>query len=352
MKRRGPRAFTLIELLAAVGITALLAGIIIAIVSNVSSLWSRSSGRLSAEAQARYVLDQLSLDLSSALFRDDGNVWLAATIPANTNNTLGLWNTSNPATTSGNLKPVNTAGVGAGSLQAIATGNLADNSLTSPRFGVAGVWLRFFTAKRGSNTTAITTSAPVAVGYQIVRRATSTAPRATDVRYLLHRVEVRPTAASATRQGTLESGYNITSAAYAPVRNTAQTGDPAEIRFPTINSVVAENVIDFGVRFHVRDATSPTGLRLVFPTTNSTSSYQAKTPSSVAGATDAFPDVVDVMVRILTDDGARLIARYEGSPAMPAAPPTGRTAQQYWWDLVLANSQVFTRRIVVNAKSL
>jgi hypothetical protein len=282
----------------------------------------------------------VAVDLQSALFRDDGNPWLAATISGNINNT-GLWNTT--GTTAAGLKPSNSAG----SLQGIAVGNLTD-----ARFGIAGTWLRFFTVKRGANSSLATASAPVAVAYQIVRRATSgNEARSTDRRYLLHRSEVRPTNASSARTGTLESGFDITAAVYVPTRNTAQPNDPAEIRYPTINSVVGENVIDFGVRFYVRDASTATGLRLVFPATNTTLNYAAKSPSSVASATDPFPDVIDVMVRVLTDEGARVIAGYETSPQRITV-PQGVTAQAYWWQLALANSQVFTRRIIVNAKPL
>ncbi len=92
----------------------------------------------------------------------------------------------------------------------------------------------------------------------------------------------------------------------------------------------------------------------MFPLTNTTTTYLAKTPSTVAAATDAFPDVVDVMVRILDDEGARLIAGYEAAPpsiTLPVTtPPT--TAAQYWWQIALAHSQVFTRRIVIIAQPL
>ena len=356
------RAFTILELLVAAAVTALLAGFVATIVTNVAGLWSRASGRLSTEAQARFVLDQLALDLSSARFQDDGNVWLAASILPNTNNATGLWLTIGTAS---NQKPPNTTtGTGA-SLQNIVTGSLGDNSATSPRFGVAGTWLRFFTTKRGSNTVngtsnvtdSTTVSAPVAVGYQIIRRRTSTSPLSSDIRYLLHRAEVRPAKGSTTTTavGTLETGYNFSPpTAYAPATNTVVAGDPGEIKFPTLNSVVAENVIDFGVRCYVRDATRSTGLRAVFPLSNTAATFLARTPSTVAGATNAFPDVVDVMVRILTDEGARLIAAYEANPPSPAATalPTGVNPQQYWWQLALANSQVFTRRIVIHAQPL
>ncbi len=334
------RGFTLIEVLVAVGITAVIATFMVSIATNVFGFWGRTSGRLSAEAQARFVLDQVTLDLQSALYRDDGAAWLAATILANTNNT-GLWNTT--AATPAALKPVNSAG----SLQGTAVGDL-----TQARFGQAGTWLRFFTVKRGSNAALATASAPVAVGYQIVRRANSgNEARSTDRRYFLHRSEVRPTNASTTRRGTLETGFDILATAYAPTSNTAQVNDPAEIRYPTINSVIGENVVDFGVRFYVRDTSTTDGLRRVFPATNTTLSYAARSPSSLPDATDPMPDVADVMVRVLTDEGARVLAGYEASPQKITA-PQGVTVQAYWWQLAIANSQVFTRRIVLNGKPL
>lgn len=349
--RRGPgdagraqpvAGFTLIEIIAAVGITALLAAFIVGVVTNISGFWARNSGRLSAESQARFVLDQLSVDLQGALYRDDGNTWLAATIPANTNNTLGLWN--NTGTTGNTIKPSNNAG----SLQGTATGNLSD-----ARFGIAGTWLRFFTTKRGSNVVnnaSTTASAPVAVSYQIVRRAAGTAPTNTDRRYLFHRVEVTP-------GNTMAAGFDITAAAYAPTSASPAPafGTAREIRIPSLSSVVAENVIDFGLRMYVYapNAEGVVELQQIFPTTNSDLSHDAVLPPGAANAagdyTDCFPDVVDVVVRVLTSDGARTLGKYEtGALAAPA----GRTTQQYWWDLAIANSRVFTRRIVLKGKAL
>ena len=344
LPRRSRGGFTLVELLVATAITAVLAGVMVAIVANVSGFWGRTSGRLSAESQARFILDQLALDLQAALYRDDGGVWLAATIPANTGNT-GLWNTTGAVTNA--LKPANNAG----SLQGIATG-----AIDQARFGIAGTWLRFFTTKRGANTAShpATFSAPVAVGYQIVRRSITGADnrQPVDRRYLLHRAETRParTSATSTRNGTLETGFDLAVAAYAPTSGSGvQAGDPAEVRYPTLNSVIGENVIDFGVRLYVRDATSAEGLRRVFPAANTTTTYLARTPPALPGAADPFPEVADVMVRVLTDAGAALIASYE---AGRLTAPQGVTAQAYWWQLALANSQVLSRRIVINGGTL
>src|SRR5687767_7060627 len=116
-------AFTLIELLVAAGITALLAGFIAVIVSNVSVVWTRSGNRLGTDAQARIVLDQLQLDLQGALYRDDGNVWFAADVLNNTGNST-LWQ---PAQR--NPKPPTNL-----SLQ------MTQPNIANARFGVAGVW--------------------------------------------------------------------------------------------------------------------------------------------------------------------------------------------------------------------
>lgn len=353
LRRRG---FTLVELLVAAGITALLAGFLAVVVGDVAGYWTRTSGRLTTEAQARIVLDQLTLDLQSAQFADNGNTWLAATVQ-NATGTIPGWSPTGQNPT--RAKPSTPAVL---SLSMVAP-NLADDA---NRFGVAGTWLRFFTTARGTNQApfAANASAPVAVSYQIVRRVASTSINAAaKSRYLLHRSTVRP-AANGTSIGTLEAGFNITAAPYttAGTGNTGATGDPRTVRAPTLDSVIADNVIDFGVRFYVRDPAAPTGLRLVFPANNngdlinSTLPYLANVPSGGNGTgsfANRMPDVVDVSVRILTDQGADLINGYEAitqrvfAPTAPAVTP-----QQYWWNLALANSRVFTRRIVLRAEPL
>ena len=349
------RAFTLLELLVAAVITAVLAGFIVVIVSNVSGFWTRTAGKLSTEAQARLVLDQLTQDLSSAVYRDDGNDWMAVDVLGATG-TSGLWQ---PA--AANAKPAG------GVSLAMTAPKLAD-----ARFNTAGVWLRFFTSKRGNNlaTDATTFSAPVAVGYQIIRRFSAPSALNTRTAYVLHRAEARPATAGG-RIGVLDAGYNITAAAYttstAGTNNGATTGDPRSIQVPgsrsNFSSVIADNVIDFGVRCYVRDGTQASGLRLVFPAANETGTasnaanarLRARLPANTVTDSSNYnfvmPAVVDVMVRILTDEGARLIGTFEQANS-PLLLPAGVNAQQYWWQLATANSQVFTRRIVINAKPL
>ncbi|MGH7943471.1 MAG: PulJ/GspJ family protein [Opitutaceae bacterium] len=355
--------FTVLELLVAAGITALLAGFIAVIVQNISVVWARAGNRLGTDAQARIVLDQLQLDLQGALYRDDGNTWFAADV-LNTTGNSGLWQAAGR-----NPKPATSL-----SLQMTAP------DIANARFGVAGIWLRFFTTSRGTNTAsnAASISAPAAVGYQLIRRFTATNPANLNTAYLLHRTEVRPGASGtggSLRPGVLESGYDITAAAYSGAGSTSNNGsnaaDPLAIRIPggarVLDAVVADNVIDLGVRCYVRDAAQPGGLRLIFPAnatgglSNATNmplrgKLPSNTPTTIANDDHLtlFPDVIDVMVRILTDHGAALIANIERvqTPALTVPAKYNSNVQEWWWGVAQENSRIYTRRIVVNAKPL
>lgn len=369
LKARKCRGFTIVELLVAASITLLMAGLIAGIVRNVSVVWTRAGNRLGTDAIARVVLDQIQVDLQSALYRDDGNNWLAVDVLNNSNGgATGLWQ----------IAPRNPKPAGGLSLDMAAT--RADlltqdrGKFEQARFGTAGVWLRFFTSSRGTNTAAqpATISAPVAVGYQIVRRFTATNPANTNTAYLLHRSEVRPATVN-SRPGVLESGYNITAAAYttstSSTNSGAITGDPRSIQVPgavrNLDSIIADNVIDFGVRCYVRDQAVLGGLRLIFPASASGAlsnsgtarlrgSLPSSTPVAAWGTAQPFPDVVDVMIRILTDEGAALIANMEKvqTPALVVPQKYNSNALQWWWGVAQENSRVYTRRIVLNAKPL
>lgn len=371
-----PRAFTLIELLVAVAITAALGGALVVLVGNISSVWSRTSARLGADAQARLVLDQLETDLRGAIFRDDGNVWFAANILDSTANAPGLWQAAfrNPKPTGGLSLDLNAQRA---DLPAVDRGKFENT-----RFGHAGVWLRFFTTGRPvTNAVGAVTvpAAPAAVGYQIVRRYAAANPaNLTTQAYLLHRAEVRATTNATGRPGTLETGYDLTAPAYGPVvaaNNTgAVTGDPRSLRIPgsatgatrNLDSVIAENVIDFGVRAYVRSADTGT-LVPIFPVNaggalggNANTFLRSRIPASAsvsvatAERNQLFPEVVDVMVRILTDEGARLLDNIEKNqtPAPVAPAKYNNNLQQWWWGVAQENSRVYTRRIVLRAESL
>ena len=73
---RSKRAFTLIEILVATVIMVILVGLVIQITSQVLNVWTKSSGRLSAIAQARIAMDLITQDLETAVFRNNGLQWI------------------------------------------------------------------------------------------------------------------------------------------------------------------------------------------------------------------------------------------------------------------------------------
>jgi type II secretory pathway pseudopilin PulG len=322
LKKQSTRGFTIIELLVAVGVTALLVSLMLTIVVNVMGGWSRSSGLLTSGNQARLVLDQLSRDLQSAIIKQDSNVWLAATIQPSAPASLGDW--------TGASKPASAESL---SIPAITT--TPTPSLEDYRFGQGGVWLRFFTSVPDTNTAGNldTLSAPRAVSYQIVRQSVVTG--SSEKRYLLFRSEISPTI-------TFNNGYNLFDAAY-------YTGNAATLRTPLLDNVLANNVVDFGVRFYGRNSSGV--LVPQFPTTGDGVYVATSDPTKVdptsSGAVHVrgFPEYAEIFVRILTDEGVDKIDLMENAPS-------GYTPPESWWSVVQSNSRVYTRRVEIKAKSL
>ncbi len=75
------RAFTLIEIMVATVIMIVLVGLVIQITSEVLKVWTRSSGKLSANAEARIAMDLITQDLETAVFRNNNQQWLRVEAP-------------------------------------------------------------------------------------------------------------------------------------------------------------------------------------------------------------------------------------------------------------------------------
>jgi len=314
---RSEAGFTLLELLVAVAITLLLAGLTLAVTTGTLNLWRRTQDTFTAGSQAKLVLDLVERDMQAALCRRDANgtVWLAADVNNVPGNLVSHgWLTAalmRPATPeSQRLVPDPVNGLARG---------IADT-----RFGLSGVWLRFIavTAESGSEP-----ALPRAIAYQIARRPVSGAVTGTnpaEIRYSLFRTIVSSPA-------TFASGYNVATA-YASTLTNPGTGSDA----------LATHVVDFGVWLHVREANG--ALRRIFPLDNADLAHAA-TDAVAPGDANRFPEVADVMVRILTDEGARILDAME-KPAGAITRPAGYTSDaEWWWAVVEANSRVYTRRV-------
>ena len=336
--------FTLVELLVASAITVVLAGLMIAILTQVSKTWARASGGLTATQQAEQALDLLARDLQSAVLRRDGRVWLAATVQPDQSGAGDIGGTLAKWTSSVRKPGAAAPGTPNSSLDLVPlSGRLEDC-----RFGMAGVWLRFVAQVPDSNGDSANTSAPRAVAYQIVRRAVVDNPGAAQ-RYGLFRSEVRPYSddSPARERSTFVVGYDLFVPAYNSTAGGGSLGDAGNIRRPRRELLLANEVVDFGVRFF-RPKPGSGQLVLLFPTSNDNRGFAGTTntsavpvnPTVPSGAmTYGFPTVAEVFIRVLTEEGARQISALE----------QGQLVGPKWWEIARAHSVVCTRRVVLEA---
>lgn len=324
-----PRAIagvTLIELLIAISITLILSGILLGVTQTSLNVWQRAQDGVTADAEAKLALDLMARDLQSALFRSTGGTWLAADIISGAGSlTTHGWQTSGTIKPSGsdslNLLPSDEEGVPA--------------TIASARFGLSGVWLRFVTtnveAKGATNPGG---SQPIVVSYQIARRPLSGAVSATNpaaVRYTLYRSAVAADTSVVNGLSVLANAYGSTTSGYPAARSARSVTNPSS------GDAAASNVVDFGVWFYRR---TPAGeLQRIFP---SSASDVAHTASSAAD----FPAAADVMIRMLTSEGAAMVEALENGGG-GLVQPVGLTASQWWWSIVEAHSRVFVRRVEI-----
>ena len=325
--------FTLLELLVAVVITLVLAGLMLTVVTNTLNLWHRTQDNFSTAAQAKLVLDMAERDFQAAPFRKDGVTWLAVDVI----NSVGSLNTHGWLASTAAIKPATTE-----SQRLVPTTSGTTPLIGDARFGLSGAWLRFITTNVESGG-----SLPIAVSYQIARRPLSgiiSAASQADVRYTLFRAAV-------STDNTFANGNDMTATGYASGSSTpAASRNAATITNPNSGDALATNVVDFGVWLYVRDTTTGS-LRRIFPADNSDIAHAAHDTGTAPDAT-RFPDVADVMVRILTEQGAGLLAEIESGNGRITRPSNYVSDPEWWWGVVEANSRVYTRRVEVKGTAL
>jgi prepilin-type N-terminal cleavage/methylation domain-containing protein len=322
------RGFTLLELLVAVTITLLLAGLMLTVVTNTLNLWQRTQNNFTGNSQAALALDLIERDLQAAVFRKDNLTWLA----------VDVLNAPTSLTTHGWLTPV-TMKPGTGVSQRLLpdTDDGSAPAISGARFGLSGAWWRFITTNVETNG-----SLPVAVSYQIARRPVSGSVAATnpaEVRYTLFRSVVSVGNTFATGNDVTVSGYGSTSTTPLASRN------PKTLTNPNSQDALATNVVDFGVWLYVRDETTG-GLRRIYPADNSDLSHSARDAGSAADA-NRFPAVAEVLVRILSDQGATLLGEIESGGGHLVRPPEYVTDADWWWGMVEMHSRVYVRRVAI-----
>ena len=79
------RGFTLVELIVASAIMVILVLVVVKVANDTLSAYDRVVADLSAQTEARAVLDNLERDLNSAVIRPDGRCWMEIIAPGSVN---------------------------------------------------------------------------------------------------------------------------------------------------------------------------------------------------------------------------------------------------------------------------
>lgn len=329
--------FTLIELLVAVSITLVLSAIMVRVTIDVLSLWQRTQDRHTQLVAAKQMLDTLERDLHTIVWRRDSTIYLAAEILDTPSELDGHgWLT----TAAGPLKPAS-----GGSLLSLPSVDPLHGVplLSSARFGLSGVWFRFIASNVESGGTL-----PTLVSYKISRRPVTGNPTTTNaapVRYSLYRSAI-------STSETFGAGYDVTSSNYSSSTNnpssitTTVHRNRSNAMNPSHANLIASNVVDFGCWFYRRN--SDGALELIFPGGVGDKSHLASGDSTADPS--RMPDVVDVFIRILSEQGATLIDGIEsGRATRPAEFSDDGT---WWWAVVEKNSITMTRRIALKGGAL
>ena len=358
------RGFTVLELIVAVSVTAVLSGMLLLISRQVLETQSVSSAELERNQIAHFVLDQIQEDLQCALYRNDGNVWMAMSL-LNESGNSGSWIEPKKAKSPLNSLRIIQSDWPSDALQDAEIDSLGQGPFAKSRFGLAGTWLRFFTQSPELDPQAKGDGAARAVSYQIIRYGITGSSNSRK-RYHLFRSDV-------SAKNTFEAGYNL-----HPENDSWYGSDASNIsvdsnflgtpRVPStlINPVIEEggdylptsfslatNIIDFGIRaYHLEKNSFGTGnLVQIFPPIDQDSPGNLLAEEFLATShipyqviTDPtfylFPDVVDVMVRVLSEEGARILESFENGdfPNMEEVD---------WWSIAEEHSKVYFRRIKI-----
>ena len=366
------QGFTVIELLVAVSVTALLSGMLLLISTQVLETQSKSTSTIETNQIAQFVLDQVQEDLQCALYRNDGNVWMAISLLNDNENSGGSW--VNPSISSNGKSQIDSLRI-VGSdwpseeLTDSEIDALGQGPFLESRFGVAGCWLRFFSQSPELDPNAKNHGSARAIGYQILRYGLTGSP-SSRAKYQLFRSDV-------SARNTFEAGYNLHPNDGGYNSSASLTSlDPSDLGTPRIPSSItnpivtdgtdysptsfslASNIIDFGIRaYHLEENSFGTGnLVQIFPPIDISSPGNLLAQEFMATSYNTyqtlnnktfylFPDVMDVMVRVLSMEGARLVEAFENG-SVP------NTDNLNWWSIAEEHSEVYIRRIKIYGSGL
>lgn len=326
--RLSQRAFTLLELLVAAAITLLLAGILLSVTSTVLELWRRGQNFQTQSFAAKQLFDTLERDLQSLVWRRSETRSFAVRVFNSYGELQNYgWLTDAPLS-----KPATRE-----SLSLLGNSPLGNEDIANVRFGLSGAWLTFVASTAETNTEV---SIPRVISYKIARR-----PISGDVnpvnpasrRYGLYRSAINDADSFAYNHDVMATEYGSSSNTPA-LSNRTRTN----VTNPNSGNLIAANVIDFGCWLYRRDAAG--AILRIFPASDADFEHVAFGASLADNS--MMPVVIDVMIRILTDEGASLLDRLE-SGRLGTRPSQHSDDAEWWWAIATAHSSVFVRRIEI-----
>jgi prepilin-type N-terminal cleavage/methylation domain-containing protein len=321
MKTKGKhRAFTLIEVLVATGITAILGTLMISVISTTMGVWNRSIGALTAEAQARLVMDTIARDIENTVRRDH-ITWFAVDCINMEQPSFANWKSSRPPPP---MSDLNLLSVNGNAAQTTFTaGYRFMNYNTAPTVDAqySGAWLRFLSnvSEGGKSDDPKKIAAPRAVSYY-KKIHTVGGERV----YRLYRHELDP-----QQTFNLPGGGDLRDVAFETLSPDASRRD----------DLIADNVIDFGVRVFTDPPDTKT--TLLFPYNTAAQNYR-----NDPDAPEKAPAYVDVYLRILTDDGVKQLEALEkGRLTLPAV-----NGMNDYEQTIRFQSKEFVRRVKIKSE--
>ncbi len=316
MKRFRSNAFTLVELIVSLAITAVIALFVFGFATSLAQVWRTNESGVGTELDAQVALDQIAVDLESAVFLEKGvPMFVASGVSKANRNQSSRW-----------VDPSVTEGGRPSSLDFIPQVEEDGKLVNLHHYGWAGTLLRFFTASPSFN----------AVSYQVIRRPAFSG--SVQAKYLLHRSLIR-------QDNTIEGGFDIEAGVY----RDGSTSDA--LRRPRLDGVILEDVVDFGVRLYIFDErrhsgeAAPDGLWLVYPADSSSNidnndTVHLASTSTGSDFTIRYPDVVEVFIRVLDDAGARMLYEIE----------EGERSDLSYEEIVAEHGRLYSRMIRLPGK--
>jgi len=314
------QGFTLVEVSVSTTLSLLLLLSLTMAVLNVGEQGRHLSDHLDRGARVRLMMDLLVSDLQSAIVKQDQNTWLAIDILDKTDNS-GAWVNANgqkPSQDSLRLDP----------RRPPDSNGTAWADPEDYRFGVAGMWLRFISsaADRAVFTDGTVVPGDVnAISYQLIRREIPSGGYINDAAnasYQLFRTIVRA-------DHTFDTGYVVD--AY---QGGALQGDPGEMKSPSVDSMLCDNIIDFGIIIYEKNSSG--GWVQSFPMRDD-SLPPLKDKKHYRAPDDGVPATIEVMVRVLSASGARELRGLEQQGITPAQ----------WWDIARRHSRVYSSTVAL-----